>query len=81
MTDEELEELRSWRKSVFGEPLETPVFEVHGQDGHVWKVYENGRTEGFPEGSLILNRLFVLEDRLIDVINKFERAVFPKQQS
>ncbi len=35
-----------------------PVFEVTDQDsGHVYKVYYDGRVEGFPKSSAILNRI------------------------
>lgn len=33
-----------------------PLFTLHGPDGHVWKLFENGRAEGFPEGTRITNR-------------------------
>lgn len=34
------------------------VFEVrHGADGHVWRVYADGRIEGFPEGCVVVNRV------------------------
>lgn len=33
------------------------AFEVKSPDGHVWKIYADGRIEGFPEGSVIFNRI------------------------
>lgn len=33
------------------------LFEVHESiGGHVWRVFADGRIEGFPPGSLIVNR-------------------------
>ena len=32
-----------------------PLFTLHGPDGHVWKLFENGRVEGFPEGTVVIN--------------------------
>jgi hypothetical protein len=37
------------------ETAEGPLFEVHRGE-HVWRVYEDGRTEGFPDGCWISNR-------------------------
>lgn len=37
--------------------MEKADFEVRSPDGHVWKIYEDGRTEGFPAGSVIFNRI------------------------
>lgn len=31
------------------------LFELHGPDGHVWRLYLDGRAEGFPEGTLTNN--------------------------
>ena len=32
-----------------------PLFELRGPDGHIWRLFENGRAEGFPEGTVIRN--------------------------
>ena len=32
-----------------------PLFELHGPSGHIWKLFEDGRKEGFPPGTVILN--------------------------
>ena len=37
--------------------MEKPAFEVHGRDGHVWKIYPNGMTEGFLDDHWIINRI------------------------
>lgn len=31
------------------------LFELRGPDGHVWRLYENGVAEGFPEGTVLMN--------------------------
>lgn len=31
------------------------LFELCSPDGHVWKLYENGKIEGFPERTLVIN--------------------------
>ena len=41
------------------------LFELHGPLGQVWKLYENGRAEGFPEGTVIVNRAKPLLDSLL----------------
>lgn len=37
--------------------MEQAAFEVRSPDGHVWKVYEDGRIEGFPVGCVVFNRI------------------------
>ena len=32
-----------------------PLFELRGPDGHIWRLFENGRADGFPEGTVIRN--------------------------
>ncbi len=36
--------------------IEQPLFELHGKDGHMWKIYEDGRATGFPDGTLVVNK-------------------------
>lgn len=36
------------------------LFELRGPDGHVWRLYLDGRTEGFPAGTSVQNRAFPL---------------------
>ena len=31
------------------------LFELHGPDGQLWKLWANGRTEGFPCGTILVN--------------------------
>jgi hypothetical protein len=42
------------------QPMTEPMFEVHSREGHVWKIYESGRIDGFPRDVWIINRLFPL---------------------
>ena len=37
-------------------------FKVRSPDGHEYKIYENGTTEGFPERSLVVNYVTPLLD-------------------
>ena len=51
--------------------LDEPLFEVRSKDGHVWLFFEDGRTEGFPEGALVINRawprLVALRSRIVNL--------------
>jgi hypothetical protein len=38
-----------------------PIFEIYGSDGHEWKIYANGRVEGFPSDCTIVNSTWLLE--------------------
>jgi hypothetical protein len=40
------------------------LFEMHGPDGRVWRVYMDGRTEGFPTGTVVENRALPLLNAL-----------------
>lgn len=44
------------------------LLEAHGPDGHIWRFYADGRTEGFPRGTVIVNHairhLAVLQSQL-----------------
>lgn len=41
------------------------LFELRGPDGHIWRLYLDGRTEGFPAGTLTQNFAFPLWCALI----------------
>lgn len=43
------------RNDVNGDEL---LFELRGPDGQVWRLYLDGRTDGFPAGTLIENYAF-----------------------
>jgi hypothetical protein len=36
------------------------LFELHTKDGHTYKLYLNGETEGLPEGTCVINRALPL---------------------
>jgi len=42
------------KNPILREPVD---FEVHTPDGRVFRVGANGITEGFPDGSILINRL------------------------
>lgn len=46
------------------------LFELHGKDGHIWKLYEDGQIEGFPVGTVIINRATPLLTFLRSKISK-----------
>lgn len=37
-----------------------PMFELHAPDGQRWALYADGRSEGFPEGTILINRALPL---------------------
>lgn len=41
------------------------MFELRGPSGEVWRLYLNGRVEGFPDGTLLINRALPLVQRLV----------------
>jgi hypothetical protein len=41
-------------------PRRVAAFEVHTPDGHTFKVYSDGSTEGFPDGAFVFNRIPLL---------------------
>lgn len=44
---------------------ERPIFELIGADtGHVWRIYADGRVEGFPENVVVMNWLAPVLDAL-----------------
>lgn len=45
------------RSDVNGDEL---LFELRGPDGQVWRLYLDGRADGFPAGTIIENRAFPL---------------------
>lgn len=41
------------------------LFELHGPDGQVWRVYLDGRVQGFPPGTKVVNHALPAVNRLI----------------
>lgn len=46
------------------------LFELRGPDGQVWRLYLDGRSEGFPAGTAIENRAHPLWCALTGEIRK-----------
>ncbi len=44
------------------------LFELHGPDGQVWRAYLDGRVEGFPPGTKVVNHALTVVNRLIGEI-------------
>ena len=40
------------------------LFELHAPDGRVGKIYANGKTEGFPHGTILVNHYIPLANAL-----------------
>jgi hypothetical protein len=51
--------------------MDRPVIQLHHPDGRVWKIWENGRYEGFPDGTFIMN----------SIPSRIAQAIFQSQQS
>ena len=41
------------------------LFELRGPDGHVWRLYLDGRTEGFPAGTVVSNFALPAHARMV----------------
>ena len=46
------------------------LFELRGADGHTWRIYLDGRAEGFPPGTLVVNHALPLVSRLVGEVEK-----------
>lgn len=46
------------------------LYELHGPDGHVWRLYLDGRTEGFPVGTVVSNFALTAHARMIGEVEK-----------
>ena len=47
------------REETGGAVSDEPAFEVRSGES-VWRIYADGRIEGFPEGSIVYNRIPLL---------------------
>lgn len=54
--------------------MNKPLFELHGPDGSLWRLYADGRYEGFPEGTWIVNMAAILIQALEGRIAQLEHA-------
>jgi len=46
------------------------LFELRGPDGNVWRLYLDGRTEGFPAGTIVSNFALAAHARMIGEVIK-----------
>jgi hypothetical protein len=46
------------------------LFELRGPDGHVWRLYLDGRSEGFPAGTVVSNFASVACARIVGEVGK-----------
>lgn len=46
------------------------LFELRGLDGHVWRLYLDGRAEGFPAGTLVSNFALAWNARVVGEVEK-----------
>lgn len=51
--------------------LDILLFELRRGE-HIWRIYANGKVEGFPEGTLIMNRAMPLLSKLQSLVRKQE---------
>ena len=57
------------------------LFELRSPDGKAWKLYLDGRTEGFPDGALLLNHALPLVNALIGEVLCPIKQTAPGKQS
>jgi hypothetical protein len=46
------------------------LFELRGPDGQMWRLYLDGRIEGFPLGTTVVNHALPLVSRLVGEVEK-----------
>lgn len=46
------------------------LFELHAPDGHTWRLYLDGSTEGFPAGTVVSNFASVACARMVGEVVK-----------
>ena len=46
------------------------LFELRASDGHVWRLYLDGRSEGFPAGTVVSNFASVACARMVGEVVK-----------
>jgi hypothetical protein len=52
-----------------------PAFEVLTSDGHRYAIWENGHVEGFPPGSIIINRIpHIRDEHAVHVLGAYVKA-------
>lgn len=46
------------------------LYELRSPEGHVWRLYLDGRTEGFPAGTLVSNFALAWNARVVGEVEK-----------
>lgn len=46
------------------------LFELRSPSGDLWRLYLDGRVEGFPEGTAVMNRALPLVYRMVGEMKK-----------
>lgn len=46
------------------------LYEMRGPDGRVWRVYLDGRVEGFPPGTVVCNYALSAHARMVGEMEK-----------
>ncbi|EER61519.1 hypothetical protein AcdelDRAFT_0854 [Acidovorax delafieldii 2AN] len=46
------------------------LYELRSLEGHVWRLYLDGRTEGFPAGTLVSNFALAWNARVVGEVEK-----------
>ena len=60
---------------------EKPLFELRHPSGKIWKIYESGNYEGFPDGTWIINYALPLLSMLRYKEKMFDRTLAADKKS
>lgn len=58
-----------------------PIFEVISHDGHHWKIWQDGTTEGFPDRCEVFNRYQIVLGSTISKVRKKMREGYDDYQT
>lgn len=56
------------------------LFELHGPEGQIWRLYLDGRVEGFPAGTLVVNSCLPAMARMVGEVRR-EGISLPAEQA
>jgi hypothetical protein len=57
------------------------IFEVRTKKGHRYKIFLNGKTEGFPNDAVVINHALLLFNRLSALTNRPNNTHYPSPVS
>lgn len=58
------------------------LFELRGPDGHVWKFWSNGISEGFPDGCILTNHVYPLLAMAVSLqIKAIQNGLIPENEA